>query len=412
MVSEEAAEAARSEAEKADSVRTDNAGTVAEAGVNVTNGSSEAKSGWQGFNGLIDPVPQHHGVSIAPQDPNQPLVATGLNNYWPSSGSPLVSPGIGGIDHLSLSQNGTSTFSTTTTAFNATFSHIQNGHGNPTPFIDPFPKTQNFYGHVTSNLNPIPQIPQQIFPAQPQYAPLPHPMGEKGDLKPAAGPEANVTVQLTQLEWSLIQRARAAGIDLTELSKSFDLNHKSIESSTSNSPYINSAHSSPPGGSCCSGKIMSPPPAPAPAPGGCCSGNKQPPQEPSTPGSPRCKCGDACRCVPCADHPHNPAMIEHIRQNMELMDSGLYSSVLGSGRVHSGFSPPAAYDGYYDDGEDGPEASLADFVIADYRYGVAECGQGNGGCKCGEGCACIGCLTHGGHDGVSLDLPSEQKEGG
>lgn len=450
-VSEEAAEAIRSEVIKVDPV-SEKSGTTMDADANGINGVSGDKSGWQGFSGLIDPLPQQQGVNVIkpiPQDhhTNQPfgppnVVTSGLNNYWPSSASPLVSPAIGSLDHLSLSQNGNAPFSSPTSAFNPPYGHIQNGHST-SGFIDPFPKPQNFYGHVSSNLSTMPQTSVAMFSAQPQYTPISHlnmSMGEKtnGDMKAAApsaiqppiASEANVVTHLTQLEWSFIQQARAAGTDLTELSKTIggpmgfiplrkpsvsNGNSEDSHSSTANSSYSNSANSSPRAttGSCCSGKIKSPPPPPINS-GGCCSGKQRNPEEFSvsnTPGSPRCKCGDACRCVPCADHPHNPAMIEHIRQNMALMEAtpqGLYDPVLG--RVHSGFSPEGLpYDAYYDDGDDGAQhesmGDLADFVIADYRYG-SECRQGNGGCKCGEGCACIGCLTHGGHDGLIVDLSS------
>jgi len=34
-------------------------------------------------------------------------------------------------------------------------------------------------------------------------------------------------------------------------------------------------------------------------------------------------------------------------------------------------------------------------------YPIGGCTEENG-CLCGEGCTCVGCLTHGGHDGVKL----------
>lgn len=33
------------------------------------------------------------------------------------------------------------------------------------------------------------------------------------------------------------------------------------------------------------------------------------------------------------------------------------------------------------------------------------CDDATGTCQCGDGCDCVGCLTHGGHNGVSLDVP-------
>ena len=40
------------------------------------------------------------------------------------------------------------------------------------------------------------------------------------------------------------------------------------------------------------------------------------------------------------------------------------------------------------------------FLYVDYP--MATCSESESGCKCGEGCTCIGCLSHGGHDGVAL----------
>jgi hypothetical protein len=34
------------------------------------------------------------------------------------------------------------------------------------------------------------------------------------------------------------------------------------------------------------------------------------------------------------------------------------------------------------------------------------CDDATGTCQCGDGCECVGCLTHGGHNGVQLDAPA------
>ncbi|KAI8943210.1 hypothetical protein NX059_001235 [Plenodomus lindquistii] len=36
---------------------------------------------------------------------------------------------------------------------------------------------------------------------------------------------------------------------------------------------------------------------------------------------------------------------------------------------------------------------------------LPSCSDATGTCQCGDGCACVGCLTHGGHNGVHLDEP-------
>lgn len=51
--------------------------------------------------------------------------------------------------------------------------------------------------------------------------------------------------------------------------------------------------------------------------------------------------------------------------------------------------------------DNGGALSPSNFFYVDYPFGT--CAQTETGCKCGEGCTCVGCLTHGGHDGVGLE---------
>lgn len=37
---------------------------------------------------------------------------------------------------------------------------------------------------------------------------------------------------------------------------------------------------------------------------------------------------------------------------------------------------------------------------------MPSCDDATGTCQCGDGCACVGCLTHGGHTGVQLEAPA------
>lgn len=37
---------------------------------------------------------------------------------------------------------------------------------------------------------------------------------------------------------------------------------------------------------------------------------------------------------------------------------------------------------------------------------MPSCNDATGTCQCGDGCACVGCLTHGGHNGVQLEAPA------
>ena len=38
------------------------------------------------------------------------------------------------------------------------------------------------------------------------------------------------------------------------------------------------------------------------------------------------------------------------------------------------------------------------------------CNDETGTCQCGDGCSCVGCLTHGGHNGVSLDAATNNED--
>ena len=38
------------------------------------------------------------------------------------------------------------------------------------------------------------------------------------------------------------------------------------------------------------------------------------------------------------------------------------------------------------------------------------CDDATGTCQCGEGCECVGCLTHGGHNGIPLEVPATDQQ--
>jgi len=449
IVSDEVAEAVRTEAIRQELTQPESLCVANGDALTAASRAPCTQPGWQAFDVLVGPAPNQPHVNflkrLVPRDdpsadPNHPLGPTvsEMNGYWPNRApeSPLISPTVGGIDHLSLSQNGDSAFPASPTAagFHGTYGRVPNDENNST-FIDPFQKPQKFYS--TSALSSIPQQSVALFPA----ATIDRCTGLVGDkvnghiknhVSPISSPttinggaEGNVTVELSPCEWALIQQIRTAGIDIAELSKivgnpqaemAFTLRKcngtdgDASLSSNATTPYTNldSARSSPSaingGGECCNGGIRSSHNAPSPinkvpTPGrSCCtdaSGTKQP--ESMDLGSPRCKCGEACLCVPCADHPHNPAMLAHIRKNMQLMESPQQQIFDAS---HLG-------GGWYEDeiGDTGEMGDFGDFIICDYQYGsTIRCSEGIGGCKCDEGCTCVGCLMHGGHDGIPLEL--------
>ncbi|OCL06787.1 hypothetical protein AOQ84DRAFT_70910 [Glonium stellatum] len=60
------------------------------------------------------------------------------------------------------------------------------------------------------------------------------------------------------------------------------------------------------------------------------------------------------------------------------------------------------------DNDETPTLSPSSFFLQ--TLVLPGCNDATGTCQCGDGCECVGCLTHGGHNGISLDnpIPSEQ----
>lgn len=155
-----------------------------------------------------------------------------------------------------------------------------------------------------------------------------------------------------------------------------------------------------------------------------------------------CNCGDGCRCLGCAAHPYNTTTKNHVqdlgeilahrqdgtepespvdplhRQSMTPVD--IHQMFLG---IDLGLRPAAHADSPRPDVQQSqiptnPEASLA-FTQADLtnplytsdsyytmEYPLTDfftCTNSSGTCQCGDDCGCIGCLTHVGHNGESLD---------
>ncbi len=92
-------------------------------------------------------------------------------------------------------------------------------------------------------------------------------------------------------------------------------------------------------------------------------------------------------------------------QNGQILgfDAGLaYPTV---NQINTAFSPTAeAHE------MGGPYLSPSSFYLQ--RVEFAACTDATGACFCGDGCACVGCLTHGGHNGIALDLPMPADEFG
>lgn len=58
------------------------------------------------------------------------------------------------------------------------------------------------------------------------------------------------------------------------------------------------------------------------------------------------------------------------------------------------------------DGKDEETPTLSPSSYFWNQMVLPNCSDATGTCQCGDGCECVGCLTHGGHNGVQLDAPS------
>lgn len=161
-----------------------------------------------------------------------------------------------------------------------------------------------------------------------------------------------------------------------------------------------------------------------------------------------CGCGPLCQCLGCASHPFNETTRQHIQEMGYLMTSrndDLSAESPGdstnSPRIEHQY--PNGNQGYsnlsindvasLEQGYDNPYEHFANipgttplatplqtshnqnqgqimmmqpnaYVTVEYPVGLLDpCTNMTGTCQCGANCACIGCLTHHGHNGVPLE---------
>jgi hypothetical protein len=67
-------------------------------------------------------------------------------------------------------------------------------------------------------------------------------------------------------------------------------------------------------------------------------------------------------------------------------------------------SPPYADSPSDSHNEDTPTLSPSTYFWN--QMALPNCSDASGTCQCGDGCACVGCLTHGGHTGQQLETPT------
>lgn len=160
-----------------------------------------------------------------------------------------------------------------------------------------------------------------------------------------------------------------------------------------------------------------------------------------------CNCGDDCQCLGCATHPFNKTTRQHVQEmgllvsldgedlgtngypnspfpnqtNTSLLDysfAGLGSPIdngIQQNTVHSYSDPtttPNISNGYsspvgYTSGQ--PLMHPSEYYTLEYPVGLPNpCTDITGSCQCGSDCSCVGCLTHSGHNGVSLEPPTTE----
>ncbi|KAF2000951.1 hypothetical protein P154DRAFT_575654 [Amniculicola lignicola CBS 123094] len=61
------------------------------------------------------------------------------------------------------------------------------------------------------------------------------------------------------------------------------------------------------------------------------------------------------------------------------------------------------------EGKDGDTPTLSPSSYFWQEVVLPSCSDATGTCQCGDGCECVGCLTHGGHNGVTLDPVSGEQ---
>ncbi|KAG0154831.1 hypothetical protein PDIDSM_401 [Penicillium digitatum] len=159
-----------------------------------------------------------------------------------------------------------------------------------------------------------------------------------------------------------------------------------------------------------------------------------------------CSCGEDCQCLGCAAHPFNTTTRKHVQEmgamitsngddkNPEIANPYRSSSYQG-GASSAQFpyfmqSNPSIDHGFQQmpfDRHSDPNSTLpsgyasplsanhhlnqqlmhpSEYYTLEYPVGLpSACSDMTGSCQCGSDCRCVGCLTHSGHNGLSLDVP-------
>ncbi|KAJ5553443.1 hypothetical protein N7494_002821 [Penicillium frequentans] len=169
--------------------------------------------------------------------------------------------------------------------------------------------------------------------------------------------------------------------------------------------------------------------------------NAYAPAPAATPGSClECECGDECQCLGCATHPYNNTTRQHVQemsamlsfdrdelstesmtepwrtpnplhsapmafeQFMHPMDHHIHQSINQHEYSDLNSAVPSGYASPLPAGNQLMQTS--DYLTLQYPVGIpSACSDVTGSCQCGNDCTCFGCVTHSGHNGISLDAP-------
>ena len=161
-----------------------------------------------------------------------------------------------------------------------------------------------------------------------------------------------------------------------------------------------------------------------------------------------CSCGDNCQCLGCASHPFNNTTRQHV-QEMGLLvafdgedraveNMNGYQTPSLQGRQHSATQLDYPYTNFshafnngtqhlmmhsygeqnqtsriLGNGYSSPPADYlseqqfmepSEYYTLEYPVGLPSgCSDVTGNCQCGNDCNCVGCFTHSGHNGLSLE---------
>ncbi|KAB8073146.1 hypothetical protein BDV29DRAFT_175938 [Aspergillus leporis] len=162
-----------------------------------------------------------------------------------------------------------------------------------------------------------------------------------------------------------------------------------------------------------------------------------------------CSCGDNCQCLGCASHPFNNTTRQHVQEmgllvafdgeDQTLNNRNGYQTPILHSKRHSPTPLDYSYTNFNHPLPNGSQSMMmmhsygdqtsasnnigngyssppteyvsepqlmepSEYYTLEYPVGLPSgCSDVTGSCLCGNDCSCVGCLTHSGHNGLSLE---------